>query len=120
MDDKEDQDKKMADEELSRQISALKKVYGSIKAELLLFTPDDLTEAATSLLPGHLDSVKTQFVSFSMAVDELEESYSAEVAVCQEWRIKLYTTRDNISNNRKLLMEKKNVVKSLNIDAISN
>ena len=107
VEDKEDQNKKMADEELSRQISALKKVYGSIKAELLLFTPDDLTEAATSLLPGHLDSVKTQFVSFSMAVDELEESYSAEVAVCQEWRIKLNTTRDNISNNRKLLMEKK-------------
>ena len=103
VDDKGNQ--KMA-EDLSKHISDLKKIYGAIKAEILLFSPDDFTEAATSLLPGHLDSLKKLFVSLSTSVDELEELFPAEVAIIQEWKIKLTSTRDNISTNRRLLMEK--------------
>ena len=101
-----DPSNRMAADELSNQISALKKVHGAIKAELLLFTPDDLTEAAASLLPPHLDSVKKLFVSLSTGVDELEENFPTEVAVIQEWKIKLNNTRDSISTNQKQLMEK--------------
>ena len=53
-----------------------------------------------------MDSVKRLFVEFSTAVDDLEDLFPQEVAIIQEWKIKLTSTRDNISSNRKQLMEK--------------
>ena len=98
---------KMADGQLSDHILTLKKLYGAIKAEITLFTPSDLTEAAVSLLPGHLDSVKQLYVKLSSAVDDLEDLFADQVAIIQEWKIKLNTTRDLVSSNRRELMDKK-------------
>ena len=110
----------MSAEQLSRHISELKKLFGAIKAEITLFSPSDLTEAAVGLVQGHLDSVKQLYVNLSTAVDVLEESFGAEVAVVQEWRIKLNSTRDLVSTNRRELMEKKSSFTAPPVPAFGN
>ena len=97
----------MSVEENKIRISNLKRIHNAIKAELALFTPDDLTEAAVSLLPGHLDSIKQLYVQLSSAVDDFEDDFPDESSLIEQWKTKLNNARNEISNNRKLLMEKK-------------
>ena len=56
----------MSLEEHKVRIVSLKKLHNAIKAELDLFSPDDLTENAVSLVAGHLESIKQLYVQFSV------------------------------------------------------
>ena len=97
----------MSDEEQKIRVTTVKRLFAAVKAELALFTPADLTEAAVSLLPGHFDSIKRLYVDLSSAVDEFEEDFAYKTTLVDQFKIKLNTVRDDISKNRKDLMEKK-------------
>ena len=58
----------MSVEEKDKLVATLKGTYAAIKAELALFSPEDLSPAATSLLQGHFDSVKNIYVKMSVMI----------------------------------------------------
>ena len=97
----------MSQEEHKIRIVSLKKLHNAIKAELDLFSPDDLTENAVSLVAGHLESIKQLYVQFSSEVNDLEDDFPDESALIEQWKAKLVSARNDISKNRKELMDKK-------------
>ena len=97
----------MSHEEHKIRIVSLKKLHNAIKAELDLFSPKDLTEAAVSLVAGHLESIKQLYVQFSSEVNDLEDDFPHESALIEQWKTKLSNTCNDITKNRKELMEKK-------------
>ena len=107
VEEKEPLEVTMSAEEKEGLLSTLKQTHAAIKAELALFTPEDLTPAAVCLLSAHFDSVKNLYVQMSSAFDDLEELVSNDEDILVLWKNKLNNIRGAISNNRTELMNKK-------------
>ena len=91
---------------VDQKVEELKSFKRTIKAELDLFTADDITLASIILIDGHFESVKKWYVKMAEAVEDLKEIEDVDANIVHEWDQNVKDCQKTITENKAAIIRK--------------